>query len=70
MSSRRAPFPIQKSTGKRSYVKVNSKKYVVEVMLNLLPQHYYNYYYYYYYWVSLLNHSGTIKGKRLILGPF
>ena len=41
MSSRRAPFPIKTSTGNRPYVKVTSKKYVVEVLLNLFPQQYY-----------------------------
>ena len=50
MSARRAPFPIKNSTRKRPYVKVTSKKYFVEVLLNLFPQQYYYYYYYYYYY--------------------
>ena len=41
MSSRRAPFPIKDSTKKRPYVKVTSKKYVVEALLNLFSRQYY-----------------------------
>ena len=31
--------------GKRPYVKVTSKKYLAQVLLNLFPQQYYYYYY-------------------------
>ena len=38
MSARRAPFPIKSSARKRPYVKVTSKTYFVEVLLDLFPQ--------------------------------
>ena len=40
MSSRRLPREIKNSASKRPYVKVTSKKYLVEVLLNLFPQQY------------------------------
>ena len=40
MSSRRLPFPIKNSAGKRTYVKVTSKTYFIQVLPNLFPQQY------------------------------
>ena len=36
--------------GKRPYVKVTSKLFLAQALLNLCPQQYYYYYYYYYYY--------------------
>ena len=37
----------------KTYVKVTSKKYFVEVLLNIFPQQYYYYYHHYYYYIPL-----------------
>ena len=62
----RADWARQSSERPQNGPKINRFPSIVPEQLKRNTE----YYYYYYYSVFLFNSSGTIKGKRLILGPF